>query len=317
MSRSLRVVFMGTPEFAVAGLRGILQSHHTVVGIVTAPDRPSGRGKKVRFSAVKEEAISHGIPVYQPEKLSDSETIHRLKTLQADVFVVVAFRMLPKIVWSIPSLGTFNLHASLLPQYRGAAPIHWAIINGEKETGLTTFLIDDQIDTGALLLQKKISILPEETMGELSERMQDLSSDMLVETLDALALGSPKPVPQPKSANLLAAPKLTRENTRISWGDSGKSIVNFIHGLNPFPTAWSIIESEEEQLYVKVYRAHFIEGSPIHPPGTMTIEEQTLQVAVPDGYVFIDELQLPNKKNMDIHSLLNGYRFAAKSRFVL
>ena len=316
MSISLRVVFMGTPAFAVAGLRGILESRHEVVAVVTAPDRPAGRGKKLRFSAVKEEALAQDIPLLQPEKLNDKDNLNQLKTFNADVFVVVAFRMLPKVVWSIPSLGTFNLHASLLPQYRGAAPIHWTIINGEKETGLTTFLIDEKIDTGAVLLRQRMTIKPEETMGALSKRMQALSGEMIVKTLDVLASGSATAVPLPITKDLIPAPKLTRENTRVDWGKNGQEIVNHIQGLNPFPTAWSILELPNEELYVKLNYAHFVVGRPILPPGTITIEDQQLNVAVNDGYVYIDELQLPNKKSMKTAALLNGFSFPEKSRFI-
>ncbi len=316
MSTSLRVVFMGTPAFAVAGLRGVLESRHEVVAVVTAPDRPAGRGKKLRFSAAKEEALAQGIPLLQPEKLNDKNTLNQLKAFNADVFVVVAFRMLPKVVWSIPPLGTFNLHASLLPQYRGAAPIHWAIINGEKETGLTTFLIDEKIDTGAILLQQRMNIKPEETMGALSLRMQALSGEMIVKTLDVLASGSVTAVPQPITKDLIPAPKLTRENTRVDWGKNGQEIVNHIHGLNPFPTAWSMLELPNDELYVKLSHAHFVVGTPILAPGTISIEDQQLNVAVHDGYVYIDELQLPNKKSMKTAALLNGFSFPEKCRFV-
>jgi len=316
MSKSLRVIFMGTPAFAVAGLRGIMESHHDVVAVVTSPDRPAGRGKKLRFSAVKEEALAQDIPLLQPEKLNDTNTIEQLNAFEADVFVVVAFRMLPKVVWNLPKLGTFNLHASLLPHYRGAAPIHWAIINGEKESGLTTFLIDEKIDTGAILLQEHMRIKTEETMGELSQRMQDKSGEMIVKTLDVLASGTIEAIPQNNLKNLIPAPKLTRENTQVDWSKNGQEIVNHIHGLNPFPTAWSMLALPDEKLYVKLKRAHFITGTPINPPGTVTTEDQQLHVAVNDGYVYLDELQLPNKKSMDTAALLNGFSFPEKCRFV-
>ena len=316
MSKSLRVIFMGTPTFAVAGLRGIIESHHDVIAVVTSPDRPAGRGKKLRFSAVKEEALAQDIPLLQPEKLNDPNTIEQLKAFEADVFVVVAFSMLPKVVWNLPKLGTFNLHASLLPHYRGAAPIHWAIINGEKESGLTTFLIDEKIDTGAVLLQEHMHIKAEETMGELSQRMQEKSGKMIVKTLDVLASGAIEAVPQNNLKNLIPAPKLTRENTRVDWSKNGQEIVNHIHGLNPFPTAWSMLELTDEELYVKLKRAHFITGTPINAPGTVTTEDQQLHVAVNDGYVYLDELQLPNKKSMDTAALLNGFSFPEKCRFV-
>ena len=316
MSKSLRIIFMGTPAFAVAGLRSIIKSHHSVVAIVTAPDRPAGRGKKLQFSAVKEEALAHGIPLLQPEKLNDTKTIEEIIAFNADVFVVVAFRMLPKSVWSIPSLGTFNLHASLLPQYRGAAPIHWAIINGEKETGLTTFMIDQKIDTGEVLFQTKMSVLPNETTGELSVRMQEKSGELILKTLDALASESINPKTQLNIENLMPAPKLNKENTRIDWSKNGQEVVNHIHGLNPFPAAWTMLNFEDDALYVKIKRAHFEVGSQINPPGSISTEGQQLSVAVNDGYVYIDELQLPNKKSMETAALLNGFRFPEKSRFL-
>lgn len=315
MSKSLRVVYMGTPQFAVAGLCSILKSNHHVVGIVTAPDRPAGRGKKLTPSAVKIEALAHNIPLFQPEKLNTNEIAKELIALNADVFVVVAFRMLPKAIWSIPTLGTFNLHASLLPQYRGAAPIHWAIINGEKETGLTTFLIDEKIDTGAILLQQRMTIASEETTGELSERMQEKSGPILIETLDTLATGEFTPIAQSNRGLLKPAPKLTRINTHINWNEAGQDIVNKIRGLNPFPTAWSTLKTEEDNVYVKFKRAHFVQGTSFDLPGTIQIVDKQLSVAVHDGCVYIDELQLPNKKSMKTAALLNGYLFPSKSRF--
>ncbi len=316
MKTSLRVVFMGTPAFAVAGLRSIIESKHEVVAVVTAPDKPAGRGKKNRFSDVKKEAIAHDIPLLQPHKLNNTKTIEQLKFFEADVFVVIAFRMLPKAIWAIPSLGTFNLHASLLPQYRGAAPIHWAVINGEKETGLTTFLIDEKIDTGAILLQEKMQIHPTETMGELSVRMQESSGKIVVDTLNLLLKGTYDPKPQQQQEKLHPAPKLNKENTRIDWNRKGNEIVNFIQGLNPFPTAWSMLELPDKKLYVKLKRAHFTESTSSNSVGTISIENKQLSVTVADGKVIVEELQLPNKKSMKTDALLNGFRFPEKSRFV-
>jgi methionyl-tRNA formyltransferase len=316
MSTSLRVIYMGTPEFAVSGLRAILASRHHVVGVVSTPDKPAGRGKKLRPSAIKEEAVRAKLPLLQPAKLNSPETINAIEALNPDVIVVVAFRMLPKAIWSIPRLGTFNLHASLLPNYRGAAPIHWSIINGEKETGLTTFLIDDKIDTGAILFQEKLAIQKEETTGELSLRMQALSGPLIIKTLAALADGTAQSNPQQNAENLMPAPKLSRENTRINWSLSGQAIVNLIHGLNPFPTAWSILEAENQEIYIKIKRAHFVAGKPIHKPGTLSLEDDKLSISVIDGYVYIEELQLPNKKSMKTTVLLHGYQFPANSRFI-
>lgn len=316
MKTSLRVVFMGTPAFAVAGLRSIQESKHDVVAVVTAPDKPAGRGKKIRFSEVKKEAIAHNIPLLQPNTLNNTETIEQLQSFNADVFVVIAFRMLPKVIWTLPPLGTFNLHASLLPQYRGAAPIHWAVINGEKETGLTTFLIDDKIDTGAILLQDKMQIHAKETMGELSARMQESSGKIVIDTLDLLLEGTHEPKPQQQQEKLHLAPKLTKENTRIDWNRKGTEIVNLIHGLNPFPTAWSMLELPNEELYVKLKRAQFIEGASSNSTGTISIKDKQLFVAVADGTIILEELQLPNKKSMKTNALLNGFRFPENCRFV-
>ncbi len=316
MSKSLRVVFMGTPAFAVPGLLSIVKSHHEVVGVVTVPDRPAGRGRKRHFSAVKEVALEHNILLFQPEKLSSKHTFSQLKALNADVFVIVAFRMLPKIIWELPKLGTFNLHASLLPQYRGAAPIHWSIINREKTSGLTTFLIDDKIDTGSILLQKKLGILPQDTMGTLSNRMQAHSGDLIIATLNGLQSGSIKPRPQKETAAINAAPKLTRENTQIDWNKPGQTIVHFIHGLNPFPTAWTVMENYEKRVHVKIQLAHFVAGTSIEVPGHINIKNKQLCVSVIDGYVYIDRLQLPNKKSMETAALLNGLPFSRASRFL-
>lgn len=316
MSKSLRVVFMGTPAFAVPGLRSIMASQHELVGVVTAPDRPAGRGKKLHFSAVKDAALEYNIPLFQPEKLSSEDTVAQLKAFEADVFVIVAFRMLPKVVWELPQLGTFNLHASLLPQYRGAAPIHWSIINGEQVSGLTTFLIDDKIDTGAILLQKKLDILAEDTMGRLSERMQVHSGELIIATIDGLASGTLKPLLQQEAAAINTAPKLTRENTQIDWNKPGQTIVHFIHGLNPFPTAWTLMENNEETVQVKIQNAHFVTGTPSETPGHIKVENKQLYVSVADGNVYIDKLQLPNKKSMETAALLNGFQFPTTARFV-
>ena len=316
MSKSLRVVFMGTPAFAVPGLRSIVESQHELVGVVSAPDRPAGRGKNLRFSAVKEAALEYNIPLFQPEKLSSEDTVVQLKALEADVFVVIAFRMLPKVVWELPQLGTFNLHASLLPQYRGAAPIHWSIINGEQVSGLTTFLIDAKIDTGAILLQKKLDILSDDTMGSLSGRMQAQSGELIIATLNGLASGTLKPMPQQELATINTAPKLSRENTQIDWSKPGQTIVHFIHGLNPFPTAWTLMENNEETVQVKIQNAHFKAGKPIETPGQIKVEDKQLYVSVADGYVYIDRLQLANKKSMETAALLNGFQFPATARFV-
>lgn len=314
--RSLRVVFMGTPDFAVASLENILKANYNVVGVITAPDKPAGRGRKLQESPVKKFAVSKGLKVLQPTNLKDETFIEDLKALDPNVQVVVAFRMLPKAVWDLPKFGTFNLHASLLPQYRGAAPINWAIINNETKTGVSTFFLDEKIDTGAMILQKEANIPVEESVGELHDKLMELGSSLVVETLELIEKGNITPTPQPNNEKLKDAPKLNRENTKINWDDSLDQIYNLIRGLNPYPAAWSILFNDGKEEKVKIYHCkkettdHSLEN------GSILVEDKRLKVAAEGGYLIIEELQLPGKRKMDVKSLLNGYNFSKEAKFL-
>lgn len=305
----LRIVFMGTPEFATGILEAILTAGGDVVGVVTAPDRPAGRGQKLQFSHVKEFALAHGLPVLQPVNLKEETFLQELAALKADVQVVVAFRMLPKLVWAMPPKGTFNLHASLLPDYRGAAPINWAIINGETKTGVTTFFIDDKIDTGAMILSRETDISDDEDAGDLHDRLMELGKEAVVETLRKVAAGAVATTPQPVQAIEKNAPKLTKENTRLNWAQPGPTIRNLIRGLSPYPTAWTIIRDGAQEWNVKIYDALFEPGTPDQAPGTLVATKKELRIATADGYLFIRTLQFPGKKKMTAPELLNGVRF--------
>ncbi|MGW1456050.1 methionyl-tRNA formyltransferase [Salegentibacter agarivorans] len=313
--RSLRIVFMGTPDFAVASLESILNANYNVVGVITAPDKPAGRGRKLQESPVKKFAVSKGLKVLQPTNLKDQAFIEELKALEPNVQVVVAFRMLPKVVWDLPKFGTFNLHASLLPQYRGAAPINWAIINNETKTGVSTFFLDEKIDTGAMILQKEIDIAPEESVGELHDKLMELGSGLVVETLELIENGNLTPTPQPFDELLKDAPKLNRENTKINWDDSLDQIYNLIRGLNPYPAAWSILFNDNKEEKVKIYHCKKEAASHSLENGRILVEDKKLKVATEGGYLIIEELQLPGKRKMDVKSLLNGYDFTEGSKF--
>ena len=312
--RDLRIVFMGTPEFAVKSLEAILDSEFKVVGVITAPDRPAGRGRKLRESAVKEFAKSKNIPVLQPTNLKSEEFQKELEALNPNVQVVVAFRMLPKTVWNLPEFGTFNLHASLLPQYRGAAPINWAIINGEKETGVSTFFLDEKIDTGAMIMQKSTEITPEETVESLHDRLMEMGSKLVAETLKSIAEDNVDPVAQSETSELKDAPKLTRENTKINWERPIDEIYDHIRGLNPYPAAWCFLDNSSEEMNVKVYGVAKIEEEHNHPNGAITIQEKKLKVAAIGGYIQINEIQLPGKRKMAVDALLNGFDFAPEAK---
>ncbi len=306
---------MGTPDFAVASLESILNANYNVVGVITAPDKPAGRGRKLQESPVKKFAVSKGLKVLQPTNLKDQAFIEELKALEPNVQVVVAFRMLPKVVWDLPKFRTFNLHASLLPQYRGAAPINWAIINNETKTGVSTFFLDEKIDTGAMILQKEIDIAPEESVGELHDKLMELGSGLVVETLELIENGNLTPTPQPFDELLKDAPKLNRENTKINWDDSLDQIYNLIRGLNPYPAAWSILFNDNKEEKVKIYHCKKEAASHSLENGRILVEDKKLKVAVEGGYLIIEELQLPGKRKMDVKSLLNGYDFTEGSKF--
>lgn len=316
MSRDLRIVFMGTPDFAVGVLKKIVESGKNIVGVITAPDRPAGRGRKLMGSAVKEYAVSKNLKVLQPLNLKDEVFLNELKDLNANLQVVVAFRMLPKVVWQMPKYGTFNLHASLLPQYRGAAPINWAIINKEEKTGVTTFFIDEKIDTGEIIANREVLIEKNENAETLHDKLMLEGSELVLETLELIENGAAAPKPQPKNTELKDAPKLTPENTRIDWQKPGAAIDAFIRGLSPYPVAWSILINDKKELKAKIYSAFFIKEQHDIAPGTIETTKKELKVACLDGYIQITELQLPGKRKMEVSSLLNGYLFSADSKLL-
>ena len=306
---------MGTPAFAISPLQQILESEHKVVAVITAPDRKSGRGKKLASSPIKVFCEENDLTVLQPPNLKDPDLITQLREIAPDVMVVVAFRMLPKEVWSIPSNGTFNLHASLLPKYRGAAPIHWAIINGEQQTGVTTFFINEQIDTGEIITQKSLSIGLDENTGQLSNRLEELGATLTLETLDMIATNRVNSSPQPNNNQVSLAPKLTRENTQLQWDQDGQCIERKVRGLQPFPCAWTMLSNNDQLLYCKIHDVDFIEGKQPLEDGKIFVENQKIMVAVPNGTIHVKRLQLPNKKTMSDKELLNGYSIDAKASF--
>ena len=306
----LRIVYMGTPEFAVASLDALVSGGYNVVGVVTMPDKPAGRGYKVQFSAVKEYALAHNLPLLQPEKLKDEQFLGELKALKADLQIVVAFRMLPEVVWNMPPMGTFNLHGSLLPQYRGAAPINWAIINGEKETGVTTFFLQHEIDTGDLILQKKIAIHRTDNAEAIHDKLMALGAQTVVETVDCILDGTAPKMPQPEVAELKMAPKIFKETCKINWDNDCESIYNFVRGLSPYPTAWSeLMNDNTPSIPMKIYEVTTEQTSHTHTPGTIVTDgKKDLKVACKDGFVSIQSLQLAGKKRMNSDEFLRGYK---------
>lgn len=313
--KNLKIVFYGTPEFATASLQTLVESGFSNITVVTAPDRPAGRGRQLKLSSVKEYALSQGLPVWQPENLKSTEFLEKLNQLAPDLQIVVAFRMLPKAVWALPRLGTFNLHASLLPQYRGAAPINWALINGETETGVTTFFIDEKIDTGAILLHKKMKLSPNDSAGTLHDALMQLGSELVLETVAAIFSNNIQPQIQPQTASLKEAPKLTLENTRIDWNRSAQQIYNLIRGLSPHPAAWTHLHHNGETILFKIYQCTYHLESHQQPLGKIIADKSSLLVAVADGYIELLQIQLPGKKKMDVKSFLNGFTFSKDSYF--
>ncbi len=307
--QSLRIVFMGTPDFAVASLDALVKAGCNIVGVVTAPDKPAGRGLKIHESAVKKYAAENGLKLLQPEKLKSPEFQEELRSLQADLQLVVAFRMLPEIVWSMPPMGTVNLHGSLLPQYRGAAPINWAIINGEKETGVTTFRLKHDIDTGDILLQESFPIGIHETAGELHDRMKEIGAHLLVRTIKELADGSLKVQPQElfaKGAELKHAPKIHTDNCRINWSLPVETVFNLVRGLSPYPGAFMIMNEK----MLKIYSGEKEMVFPSVTEGDYETDGKTfLKFACSNGYLHLKEVQLEGKKKMKIEDFLRGFRF--------
>ncbi len=319
-ARQLRIVFMGTPEFAVPSLRALVAGGYHVVAVVTTPDKPAGRGQKLHESDVKVAARELGLPVLQPVKLRDPEFVEALRALRPDLGIVIAFRMLPEIVWAMPRLGTFNLHASLLPQYRGAAPINWAIINGETETGVTTFLLNHEIDKGAILDQVRVPIGPEDTVGTMYERLMNLGTSLVTRTVDRIAAGDITPVEQQSvdERTLHPAPKIFKEDCRIDWTRPGKRIVDFIRGLSPYPAAWTEMYREYDATpsTVKIFSVSFEPAQHGEPCGTIESDGRTLiRVACADGWITLGELQLAGKKRLTVHDLLLGWRDVNLCRF--
>lgn len=307
--KDLRIVFMGTPDFAVTILKHLVENNYNIIGVITAPDKPAGRGRKLNESAVKKYAIAKELPILQPKNLK-SEVFHQeLEDLKADLQIVVAFRMLPKAVWKMPKLGTFNLHASLLPAYRGAAPIHWSIINGDTKTGVTTFFIDDKIDTGEIILQEEIAISDTETVGSLHDKLMFLGADLVSKTIDLISEGNITTQKQPELEEK-SAPKLHSENTKIDWTASLDTIYNKIRGLNPFPAAWTNIKNDTEEIAAKIYAVRKEISEHPHKVGKIVASKKELKVAVKNGFILINEIKLSGKKKMDAKSLLNGYTFS-------
>ncbi|CAM1364144.1 Methionyl-tRNA formyltransferase [Tenacibaculum sediminilitoris] len=311
--RDLRIVFMGTPDFAATILKHLVENDYNVVGVITAADKPAGRGRKLNQSAVKKYALSQNLPVLQPKNLKNEEFQEDLKKWNANLQVVVAFRMLPKSVWAMPKYGTFNLHASLLPEYRGAAPINWAIINGETKTGVTTFFIDDKIDTGEIILQSEVTIKEDEIVGELHDRLMHLGAKLVAKTLDLIAKGEVKTTKQPELEEK-SAPKLYPHNCKIDWSKPLDDIYNHIRGLNPYPAAWTTIINGDDELSAKIYGVSKDSSSHNLDIGSIITSKKELKIAVIGGYLTINQIKISGKKLMDAQSLLNGYQFKKEAK---
>lgn len=309
-----RIVFLGTPEFAVTSLDRIVSEGYNVVGVVTMPDKPAGRGHHLYQSPVKEYAVAHDIPVLQPVKLKDPEFVQALRDLKADLFIVIAFRMLPEVVWSMPPLGTFNLHASLLPKYRGAAPINRAVMNGESRTGVTTFMLKHEIDTGDVLRQEAIEIGPDENVGSVHDRLMELGSELVIDTIRHIVAGTLKPLPQEKmivdkGVEPTPAPKIFKEDCRIDWTRTAREVHNHVRGLSPYPAAWCVLKGDNTpEQEMKVMETRLSSGANFGEPGSVSIEDGHLLVACGDGAVEIMKLRPAGKKLMDADAYLRGAR---------
>jgi methionyl-tRNA formyltransferase len=307
--QSIRIIYMGTPDFAVESLRALVEGGYNVVAVVTMPDKPAGRGHQLQFSAVKQYALSVGLPILQPERLKDEAFLDELRSYQADLQIVVAFRMLPEVVWNMPRLGTFNLHASLLPQYRGAAPINWAVMNGDTETGATTFMLQHEIDTGNIILQERIPIADDENVGSVHDRLMTMGADLVIRTVDTIIAcennAQPLPTtPQDDSIQLRPAPKIFKDTCAIDFSRTAQQIRNHVRGLSPYPAAWICEVPTEHPL------AEILKGAKVYKVAVTQHAEQKNHIIIPcaDGYVDLLELQLPGKKRMDAAALLNGLK---------
>jgi methionyl-tRNA formyltransferase len=307
----LRIVFMGTPEFAVETLKALVENHYHVVGVVTQPDKPVGRhGSVLQAPPVKQYALEHGLPVLQPEKMKDPLFVEQLRAWDANLQVVVAFRMLPEVVWAMPAYGTFNVHAALLPDYRGAAPINWAVINGETQTGVTTFFLDHQIDTGRIIRQKPFDIPDTADVEYVYDGLMHLGAEICLETLEDIiaADGQPEAMPQDDSKAVHQAPKLFKENCEIAWNQPAKCVYDFVRGLSPFPGAWTTLQNGKGQgTVLKIFRTTKTGQPTDAAPGTLKAEKKHLYVACADHWLQIDELQLAGKKRMDAAAFMNGF----------
>ena len=314
---------MGTPDFAVPTLDALVQGGYNVVGVITMPDKPAGRGHKVQYSPVKEYALAHDLPLLQPEKLKDEAFLEQLRQWKADLQIVVAFRMLPEVVWAMPRLGTFNLHAALLPQYRGAAPINWAVINGETETGATTFFLSHEIDTGRIILKRKMPIAPDENVGSVHDRLMEMGKGLVTETVDLLIeaegdISKIETIEQESLYNdireLKPAPKIFKETCAIDWNDTARNIFNKVRGLSPYPTAWTELKAANGDTIspVKIYKVSIVEEGKDKTSciGRLVTDSKThIHINCSDGTIALEELQLPGKKRMDVKSLLNGVSY--------
>ena len=308
----MRIIFMGTPEFAVESLKALVENKYNVVAVVTMPDKPAGRGHHLQQSPVKQYALSAGLPVMQPERLKDEQFLNQLRSYNADLQIVVAFRMLPEAVWAMPPLGTFNLHASLLPQYRGAAPVNWAVINGDKITGATTFLLKHEIDTGDILMQRTMQIDDDDDAGTLHDKLMVMGAKMVTDTVDLIASGNYTPLPQQQQAALRPAPKIFRETCEIDWSMSAQRVHDFVRGLSPYPAAWTMMHIAGTTEMVKVFKTEItdIERKEITKPGETVINsnDKTILVACQDYYIRLNEIQRPGKRRMTTKEALNGIR---------
>lgn len=310
---------MGTPDFAVEALRQLVEGGYNVVGVITMPDKPAGRGHKIQYSPVKQYALEQNLPLLQPERLKDEVFVEALREWKADLQIVVAFRMLPEVVWNMPRLGTFNLHASLLPQYRGAAPINWAVINGDTETGITTFFLRHEIDTGEVIQQVRIPIADTDDVGIVHDKLMMLGGKLVTETVDAILNDAVKPIPQEEMAvvgELRPAPKIFKDTCRIDWNQPVKRIYDFIRGLSPYPAAWSeLVQPDGETVVMKIFETEKIIQSHQLTPGTLLTDGKTyIHVAAADGIIGIRALQLPGKKRLKTDELLRGFRLTEEFR---
>ena len=315
--QSIRIVYMGTPDFAVESLRALVEGGYNVVAVVTMPDKPAGRGHQLQYSAVKQYALSVGLPLLQPERLKDESFLQELRSYSADLQIVVAFRMLPEVVWNMPRLGTFNLHASLLPQYRGAAPINWAVMNGDTETGATTFMLQHEIDTGNIILQERIPIADNENVGSVHDRLMMMGANLVTRTVDTIIdaenQGVALPtIPQNNDIELRQAPKIFKDTCAIDFSRPAQQVYNHIRGLSPYPAAWI------NQMPATHPLAELLKGAKVYKAAVTQLSEQKGHIIVPcaDGYIDILELQLPGKKRMDAPALLNGLKNSLNTKLI-